>query len=97
MGTDSRVIAKHFGKAHRDILASIKGLKCTRGFWSENFQLDSFADDKGRVFPMYKMTRDGYAMLTLVLNNRPSTDWKEHLVVSFNLEPLDWHKVEVRI
>lgn len=49
----SRQIALAFGRAHRDVLKSIKNLECSEKFNERNFALVEYLDAKGEKRPEY--------------------------------------------
>ena len=57
--TSSLVVAKYFGKAHKDVLRAIKSLDCSELFNQRNFAPVEYVDKKGEKRPMYYLTRDG--------------------------------------
>ncbi len=58
--TSSLVVAKYFGKAHKDVLRAIKSLDCSELFNQRNFAPVEYVDKKGEKRPMYYLTRDGF-------------------------------------
>ena len=45
---NSLMVAKMFGKNHRDVLKSIRELDCSKEFTERNFALSTYKDDTGR-------------------------------------------------
>ncbi len=93
METTSRIVAEHFGRAHRDMLTAIRNLKCSGKFHKANFMLSSFQDDKGRSYPEYIIQQDGYLLLVMSFTNAKSTKFKEDLILDYKLPVLNWAAV----
>ena len=90
METTSRIVAEHFGRAHRDVLTAIRNLKCSDKFYKANFLLSEFQDDKGRSFPEYVIQQDGYLLLVLNFTNAKTTRYKENLILYYKLPVPSW-------
>lgn len=95
METTSRIVAEHFGRAHRDVLTAIRNLKCSDKFYKANFLLSEFQDDKGRSFPEYVIEQDGYLLLVLNFTNVKTTRYKEDLILDYKLPVLNWAAVGI--
>ena len=70
--TSSREIADYFGKAHQHILRDIRNtqeqLNQTpegQEFNQSNFGQIEYKDEKGRTYPAYVLTRDGFTLLAM--------------------------------
>ena len=95
METTSRIVAEHFGRAHRDVLTAIRNLKCSDKFYKANFLLSEFKDDKGRSFPEYVIQQDGYLLLVMTFTNAKTTRYKEDLILDYKLPVPNWAAVGV--
>ena len=84
--TTSLVIAEKFGKRHDTVLRSIRNLECSRGFWLHNFAERDYVDERGKTYPMYEITRDGFAFLAMGFSGKKAAEWKEKFIDAFNLQ-----------
>lgn len=66
----SLAIAEHFQKDHGDLLSAILSLECSKAFHESHFLPSEYEDAQGRSQPMFRMTRDGFAMLAIGFTNR---------------------------
>ena len=82
--TTSRVVAKAFGKEHRNVLQAIRNLDTPEEFNLLNFEQVEFKDDKGRTFPEYTMTRDGFMFLVMGFTGAAAVDMKLTFIAAFN-------------
>lgn len=82
--TDSRRVAQHFGKRHRDVLRAIRSLTCSKGFNERNFALVEYLDDKGQRRPMVTMTKDGFVFLAMGFTGQQASAIKEAYIEAFN-------------
>ena len=81
---NSLMVAKMFGKNHRDVLKSIRELDCSKEFTERNFALSTYKDDTGRKLPMYDMTRDGFTFLVMGYRGKKAAQFKEAYIKRFN-------------
>lgn len=82
--TTSRVIAQTFNKRHRDVLKSIKNLKCSEDFTERNFALSTYSDTSGKKNPEYIIKRDGFSFLAMGFTGKDAAVWKEKFIEQFN-------------
>ena len=82
--TSSLVVAKYFGKAHKDVLRAIKSLDCSELFNQRNFAPVEYVDKKGEKRPMYYLTRDGFTFLAMGFTGRVAAQFKEAYINAFN-------------
>jgi len=82
--TTSRIVAKEFGKQHRDVLRAIRNLETPDDFNRRNFALIDFKDDKGRTFQEYSMTRDGFMFLAMGFTGAAAVSFKLKFIDAFN-------------
>lgn len=80
----SELVAKKFGKVHKNILAAIRDLDCSPEFSRLNFQPSEFTTNRGRKYPCYLMTRDGFTFLCMGLTGKDAAKWKEAYIKAFN-------------
>ncbi len=81
--TDSLTVADRFGKRHRDVLRSIKLLKCSKDFNARNFAPVEYKDQKGEKRTYYDMTQDGWMFLVMGFTGEKAAEWKEKFIVAF--------------
>ncbi len=81
--TDSLTVADRFGKRHRDVLRSIKLLKCSKDFNARNFAPVEYKDPKGEKRTYYDMTQDGWMFLVMGFTGEKAAEWKEKFIVAF--------------
>lgn len=82
--TTSRIVAQVFGKEHRNVLQSIRKLETPDEFNLLNFEQIEFKDDKGRTFPEYTMTRDGFMFLVMGFTGAKAVGMKLKFIEAFN-------------
>lgn len=81
--TDSLTVADRFGKRHRDVLRSIKLLKCSKDFNARNFAPVEYKDQKGEKRTYYDMTQDGWMFLVMGFTGERAAEWKEKFIIAF--------------
>lgn len=77
-------VAETFGKAHKDVLRSIRELGCSEEFNERNFAPVEYTDVKGEQRPAYVMTRDGFTMLVMGYTGETAMRFKEAYIRQFN-------------
>lgn len=77
-------VAEHFGKRHPDVLRAIRKLEVSEEFSRCNFAPRDYFDERGKVQPMYDITRDGFAMLAMGFTGKEAARWKEAYISTFN-------------
>ena len=77
-------VAAHFGKRHPDVLRAIRKLEVSEEFSRCNFAPRDYFDERGKVQPMYDITRDGFAMLAMGFTGKEAVRWKEAYISTFN-------------
>lgn len=85
----SRVVAEKFGKEHRHILRSVYHIlqedKDSEDTFNEtNFIASTFRDTKGREYPEFLMTRDGFSLLSMGFTGKEARNWKINFIKAFN-------------
>jgi Rha family phage regulatory protein len=94
--TDSRRVAKHFGKRHADVLRSIKLMDCSDAFRERNFALTStlVASPKGghRKAPVVTMTKDGFVFLAMGFTGKDAARLKEAYIGALNAMAEQMHQ-----
>jgi len=82
--TTSLVIAEKFGKRHDTVLRAIRNLECPDDFRLRNFAERDYIDDRGKTYPMFYITRDGFAFLAMGFTGKKAADWKIKFLEAFN-------------
>jgi len=82
--TTSLIIAKIFGKNHRDVLRDIGGLTCSKEFRERNFGLSSYTSSQNKKMPAYEITRDGFSFLGMGFTGKKASGFKEMFIKEFN-------------
>jgi len=83
--TDSRRVAKHFGKQHAKVLRAIRNLGC-----SEKFRLANFGECleinklSKKPEPFYTMTKDGFMFLVMRFTGQKAAEIQEAFINAFN-------------
>nr|WP_313789097.1 Rha family transcriptional regulator [Paenibacillus larvae] len=63
--TDSLTVAEVFGKRHDNVVQDIKNLECSQEFSLLNFQESTYTNERGRTYPKYIITQDGFSFLVM--------------------------------
>lgn len=82
--TDSITVAETFGKRHDNVLQDIKNLECSSEFSLLNFQESTYKNDRGREYPKYLITQDGFAFLVMGYTGKEAARFKEMYIAEFN-------------
>lgn len=79
-------VARHFGKAHKDVLRSIDGLIAQVGedFNRRNFTPIEYLDERGRKQRCFELTRDAFSLLVMGFTGTPALKWKVSYIQAFN-------------
>lgn len=83
--TTSRLVARHFGKEHKDVLRTIKALECSDEFSQRNFAPAPYTHPQnGQRFTEYYITRDGFVFLVMGFTGKSAARFKEDYINAFN-------------
>lgn len=84
--TTSLVVAKFFGKQHKNIIRIIDNLDCSDSFSQLNFELCFKNNDlqNGKPQPYYEMTKDGLIFLVMGFTGKQAAKLKEAYINEFN-------------
>lgn len=82
--TDTRRVAKHFGKRHGNVLQAYDRLDCSAEFNQLNFQLVEDHDEKGELRRLVRMTKDGFMFLVMGFRGKKAATVKERYINAFN-------------
>lgn len=83
VSTTSLLVAEKFGKEHKDVLRTIRNLEQSDEFSRRNFTLSDH-DVRGKKYPMYIMTRDGFTMLVMSFTGTKAVAFREEFIKEFN-------------
>lgn len=85
--TTSLKVAEIFGKMHKNVLQVIDNLDCSKEFKDANFQPCVYEAKSGfgyRKFRMYRLTRDGFVLLTMGFTGAKAAQFKQWCIAEFN-------------
>lgn len=81
--TDSRSVAEHFEKQHKDVLESIRGILAAENS-AARFFYETTYENRGKQYPMYLMNRDGFSLLVMGFTGAKALEWKIKYINAFN-------------
>ena len=84
---DSRVVAEHFGKEHKNVLRDIRNLECSDKFRELNFEPCEYTGNTegiSRKYAYFMMTRDGFSRLVMGFSGKKAALWIEKYIEAFN-------------
>ncbi len=81
--TTSLLVAKKFGKKHKTVLRAIEELDCSESFSWHNFVPRKYKN-RGKDYPYYEITRDGFSFLCMGFTGKKAAAWKEKYIKAFN-------------
>ncbi|MEK5415093.1 Rha family transcriptional regulator [Paenibacillus sp. FSL L8-0708] len=81
--TDSLTVAEVFGKRHDRILQDIKELECSAEFSLHNFVESTYTNERGRIYPKYIITQDGFSFLVMGYTGKEAARFKEMYIKQF--------------
>ena len=79
----SRDIAKHFTKAHGDVLKSVDNLVRENSLTKKMF-FEASREYKGQAFRYFQMNRDGFSLLVMGFTGSKALEWKLKYIAAFN-------------
>lgn len=82
--TDSLNVAEVFEKRHDNVMQDVKNLDCSEEFSLLNFQESDYTNDRGKTYPKYDMTRDGFTFLAMGYTGKEAARFKEMYIGEFN-------------
>ena len=85
----SLMVAEHFHKRHDHVLRNVENLlnnlpkigernSAPKMFFKSTYQ------DRGKNYPMYYMTRDGFSLLVMGFTGQAAMEWKLKYIAAFN-------------
>lgn len=82
--TSSRTVAEHFDKRHDNVLRDIENLKMSSLNLEGIFYKTTYTNDRGREYPEYLMTRDGFTLLAVGFTGKKALKFKLDYIAAFN-------------
>lgn len=82
--TDSRRVAKHFGKLHKTVLRAYDNMKCEEEFSRRNYVLAEELDAQGKPRRIVRMTKDGFVLLAMAFTGEKAMRMKIAYINAFN-------------
>lgn len=76
-------ISNRFQRRHDDILKAIRNLDCSKEFSLRNFAESDFTTERGKTYPMYKITEEGFSLLVMGFTGKTAMQWKERYIEAF--------------
>lgn len=87
---DSLQVAEKFHKRHDKLMAEIRRMygdligKVTVQNGGAKFFFESTYENRGKRYPMFLMTRDGFSLLVMGFTGKESLNWKLQYIRAFN-------------
>lgn len=82
--TTSRKVAEIFEKEHKNVLRDVEELDCSKEFSRLNFELSDYKV-RGKTYPEYILTKDGFIFLAFGYRGEKAARFKEEYIKQFNL------------
>ena len=80
----SRDVAEKFGKAHKDVLDSIRNLTAENSAVKNMFVSSTYKNSRGRNYNEFLMDRDGFSLLVMGFTGKKALEWKLKYIDAFN-------------
>jgi len=93
---DSVLVAKKFGKIHRDVMRAIDNLDCSDEFRMRNFAQSNYVV-RGHTYDSFMMTRDGFSFLCMGFTGIESAKWKEAYINAFSAMEAQLKKIDNKL
>jgi len=81
----SREVAKNFEKEHKDVLEAIRNLIAENSAVTSIILKSEYVNSRGRTYPEYLLTRDGFSLLVMGFTGKKALEWKLKYIKAFNL------------
>ncbi|MFB9324223.1 Rha family transcriptional regulator, partial [Cryptosporangium minutisporangium] len=81
--TDSLTVSEVFGKDHDKVLRDIRELECSEEFSLANFGESTYINDRGRLYPKYIITEQGFTLLAMGYTGKEAMRFKEQYIAEF--------------
>lgn len=82
--TTSLIVAEVFEKNHADVLRDIRNLSCSKEFSLSNFAESEYTNERGKTYPMYEMTKNGFSILVMGYTGAKAFEFKEKFIAEFD-------------
>ena len=80
--TTSRIVAEQFGKKHKDVLESIREILAAENSATKFFHESTF-NNRGKAYPQFLMTKDGFALLAMGFTGKKALQFKLKFIDAF--------------
>jgi len=80
---NSREVAERFEKQHKDVLETIRNLAAENSA-VKNICIKSNYETRGKEYPEYLLTRDGFSLLAMGFTGAKALEWKLKFLEAFN-------------
>lgn len=83
----SRAVAERFGKKHKDVIRAIENLVANipdPEFSWRNFAPRNYIDRRGKTYPEYHLTHDGFALVAMRFTGAEALAWQIAFIEAFN-------------
>ena len=77
------LVAEKFGKRHDNVLQTIQNLVTENSAANSYFTLSEY-DNRGKNYPMYVMTRDGFSLLVMGFTDAEAQKFQIEFIKAFN-------------
>jgi Rha family phage regulatory protein len=81
-------VAETFGRRHDNVLQSIKEAISTTGSFAPDFSganfIESYYKDRGKFYPEYLLTKDGFVYITMGFSGKKAAMFKVGYIERFN-------------
>lgn len=83
--TDSRSVAEHFEKQHKNVIQTIENLKAENSALRKMFCETTYkVEGNNKSYKMYLMNRDGFSLLVMGFTGAKALEWKLKYIEAFN-------------
>lgn len=79
----SRQVAENFGKQHKDVLETIRDILAAENSAAKFFSETTY-ENRGKEYPEYLMSRDGFTLLAMGFTGLAAMRWKLKYIQAFN-------------
>jgi len=81
--TTSLLVAEKFGKEHKNVIQSIQNLVAENSA-AKLYFFESEYENRGKMYPMYIMNRDGFSLLVMGFTGKQALQFKLDFIDAFN-------------
>jgi Rha family phage regulatory protein len=82
--TDSRRVAKAFGRSHKSVLKALDNLGCDAEFSRLNLAPSTYTDSRGKKQRLFIMTRAGFTFLVLGFIGKKAAEFRQGYIAQFD-------------